>query len=156
MSTLAEADDDAPVRSVPPLQYPLTQVAISILHQTSRGIPGGYEIAIHGNGNGFYLQNADANPVKIELQISSDTLINLLNNFYLIHFFELADTYQVKKQVVIRDNTLIATTASKMADVSSKRLCIQLADYKKCVTIINGQPAEAAQLITKIEKLFIH
>lgn len=151
MCNYAEADDSQ-VRSVPPLQYPLAQVAITVLHQTSRGIPGGYEIAIQGGGNGFYLQNA----LKTEQQISSRTLIDLLNDFYRIHFFELADTYQVEKQVLLRDNTLVTTSAMKMADISSKKLCIQLADYQKCVTIVNDQPAEAAQLITKIERLFVH
>lgn len=149
MFNLAEAGNAIPV---PPAQYPLAEVAISILHQTGHGIPGGYEIAIQGDGNGFYLQNA----LKTELQISSGTLLELLNDFYRIHFFELADTYQVKKQVLLRDNTLVASTAMKMADISSKKLCIQLADYQKCVTIVNDQPAEAAQLITKIERLFIH
>ncbi|WP_026602661.1 hypothetical protein [Methylomonas sp. 11b] len=151
MFNLAEADETL-ARSAPPTQYPLAQVAISILHQTGHGIPGGYEIAIQGDGNGFYLQNA----LKTELHISSVTLIDMLNDFYRIHFFELADTYQVKKQVLLRDNFLVATTAMKMADTSSKKLCIQLADYQKCVTIVNDQPAEAAQLITKIEKLFVH
>lgn len=152
MSNIAEAGGATPE---PPAQYPLAEVAISILHQTGHRIPGGYEIAIHGDGTG-YLQNAGVNPVKTERQISNDTLIELLNDFYRIHFFELADTYRVKKQVLLRDNALVATTAMKMADVSSKKLCVQLADYQKCVTIIDGQPAEAAQLIAKIEKLFIH
>ena len=152
MSNHAEAVDATPV---PPAQYPLAEVEISILHQTGHGVPGGYEIAIHGDGHG-YLQNAGVNPAKTELQISNDALLDLLNDFYRIHFFELADNYQVKKQVLLRDNALVATMAMKMADVSSKKLCVQLADYQKCVTIVNGQPAEASQLAAKIEKLFIH
>ncbi|MDD2760825.1 MAG: hypothetical protein PHH11_11090 [Methylomonas sp.] len=152
MSNPAQAADAKPM---PPAQYPLAEVSISILHQTGHGIPGGYEIAIHGNGNG-YKQNTDANPVKIETYISNEILLELLNDFYRIHFFELGDTYLVKKQVLLRDNALVATTALKMADVSSKKLCIQLADYKKCVTIVGDQPVEASQLAAKIEKLFSH
>jgi len=145
----AQAGDDKPV---PPLQYPLDQVAISILHHTSHGIPGGFEIAIQGGGNGFYLQNA----VKTELQISSNTLIDLLNDFYRIRFFDLADTYRVQEQVVLGDNGQVATRHITTNDASSNKLCVQLADYQKCVTIVNDQPAEAAQLVAKIEKLFMH
>ncbi|MCK9606104.1 MAG: hypothetical protein M0R33_06585 [Methylomonas sp.] len=153
MSNIAEAGDDATPR--PPEQYRLADVSITIRHQTSRGIPGGYQIALHGDGTA-YLQNTDANPVKTELHNSTAAIIELLNDFYRIHFFDLADTYAKKKQVLLRDDGLVATTVMKMADVDSKKLCVQLADYQKCVTIINNEPAEASQLIAKIEKLFRH
>ena len=63
--------------------------------------------------------------------------------------------YAVKKQVVLKNNTTVATVVTKQVDVSSKKLCIQLRTYKKCVTIIDNQPVEAAELVTKIEGLFL-
>jgi hypothetical protein len=136
-----------------PLQYTLKEISISLLHQTGHGIPGGYEITISGSGNSFYSRNNEA---QTPISVDKKTLLELVNGFYSSHFFELADTYTVKKQVVLKSDDSVATTGMRLMDIASTRLCIQLADYKKCVTIVDGQPVEAAQLITKIEKLFMH
>ena len=144
----AKAEDSAP-----PTQYPLSEVAISIRQQAARGIAG-YEIGISGDGNSFYQQNSAANPPRIERRFSNPVLIGLLNDFYRIHFFELADSYQLTKQVVLRDDGMVATAASKRVDAAGKVLCVQLADYRKCVTLFNDQPPQVAQLIAKIEGLF--
>ena len=154
MSNHVMASGDTVVQANLPLQYPLAQVSISIDHQTGRGIPGGYRIAIEGSGNGSYRSDS-TETLQTDLAISSNTLLSLLNEFYRIHFFELADTYGVKKQMVLLDKATLATIATKMPDSGSKRLCIQLADYKKCVTIVDDQPAEAARLAQKIEGLFV-
>ncbi len=138
----------------PPLQYELSQVTISIRHQTSRGIPGGYELTIRGDGNGSYLQEKAGKPIKTDLQLSTEQLLEIINGFYHIHFFDLADRYSVRKQVVLKNKTTLATLATKMVDMDGTKLCIQLADYKKCVTIIDNQPSEADQLVKTIEDLF--
>jgi len=135
-----------------PAQYPLKKITITLSHQPGTGIPGGYQITISGDGNSFYSQNSKE---KQALTVPKETLLELVNDFYRIHFFELKDTYAVKKQVVLKDNTTVATIVTKQADVSSKKLCIQLRTYKKCVTIIGNQPVEAAELVTKIEGLFL-
>jgi hypothetical protein len=135
-----------------PAQYPLKKITISILHQPGAGIPGGYQIIISGDGNSFYKQNSKENTALI---VPNETLLELVNDFYKIHFFELPDTYVVKKQVVLKDNTTVATVVTKQVDVNSKKLCIQLRTYKKCVTIIDNQPVEAAELVKKIEGLFL-
>lgn len=134
-----------------PLQYTLKEINISLLHQTGHGIPGGYEITI--SGSSFYSRNNEA---RTPISVDKKTLLELVNDFYSSHFFELADTYTVKKQVVLKSDDSVATTGMRLMDIASTRLCIQLADYKKCVTIVNGQPVAAAQLITKIEKLFMY
>jgi len=135
-----------------PAQYPLKKITISILHQPGAGIPGGYQITLNGDGNSFYSQSSKE---KQALSIPKETLLELVNDFYKIHFFELPDTYAVKKQVVLKDNTTVATVVTKQVDVSSKKLCIQLRTYKKCVTIVDNQPVEAAELVKKIEGLFL-
>jgi hypothetical protein len=144
---------DLSANSDVPLQYTLKEISISLLHQTGHGIPGGYEITINGSGNSFYSRN---NETQQPLSVDKKTLLELVNDFYSSHFFELADTYTVKKQVVLTSDDRVATTAIRLMDIASKRLCIQLADYKKCVTIVNEQPTVAAQLSMKIEKLFMH
>jgi hypothetical protein len=142
------------VPSQPPLQYQLYQVRFSVLHQTGRGIPGGYAITIDGDGNGAYVENGTEEPKVIERKISQALLMELVNSFYEIHFFELQDTYAVKKQVLLKDHSTVATFVTKRVDIASTKLCVQLADYRKCVTIVDGQPVEAAQLAKKINALF--
>ena len=92
---------------------------------------------------------------KQALTVPNETLLELVNDFYKIHFFELPDTYDVKKQVVLKNNNTVATVVTKQVNVSSKKLCIQLRTYKKCVTIVDNQPVEAAELVKKIEGLFL-
>ncbi|MDP3335131.1 MAG: hypothetical protein Q8S55_24565 [Methylococcaceae bacterium] len=135
-----------------PAQYPLNKIKISILHKPAPGIPDGYQITINGIGNSFYSQN---NHEKHAFTVPRETLLELVNDFYTIHFFELADTYAVKKQVRLKDNTTVATVVTKLANVSSQKMCIQLRTFKKCVTVVDNQPVEAAQLVKKIEGLFL-
>ena len=73
--------------------------------------------------------------------------------FYVIHFFEIADTFTVKKQVMLKDNKIVTTIVKKESSTNSKRICIQLRSYKKCVTVIENQPLAVAQIVNKIEKL---
>ena len=40
--------------------------------------------------------------------------------------------------------------ALKMNDVSSQQFCIQLADYKKCLTVMDEQPAQVVQIINQL------
>jgi hypothetical protein len=135
-----------------PAQYPLKKITISISHQPGAAMPGGYQIIINGDGNSFYRQNSKE---KQALTVPKETLLELVNDFYKIHFFELPDTYAVKKQVVLKDNTTVATVVTKQVNVNSKKLCIQLRTYKKCVAIVDNQPVEAAELVKKIEGLFL-
>lgn len=141
-------------QSDPPLQYPLSRVTISVLHQTSRNIPGGYRITLSGEGSGTMILSEAGREIEARIQSSEEELITLLNDFYRIHFFELADNYTVKKQVLLQEDGTVATTGRRLLDIASKRLCIELADYKKCVSVVDGQPAGAAQLVEKIEGMF--
>ncbi|MEQ1619984.1 MAG: hypothetical protein ABL919_01165 [Methylococcales bacterium] len=135
-----------------PSQYPLNKIKISILHKTPPGIPGGYQITINGSGNSFYIQDSQE---KQALNVSKETLLELVNDFYTIHFFELPDTYAVKKQVILKNNATLATVVTKLTKQSNKMMCIQLRSFKKCLTIVDNQPNEAAQLVNKIEGLFL-
>jgi hypothetical protein len=79
--------------------------------------------------------------------------LSLLTTFTQAIF--LKDTYAVKKQVVLKNDTTFATVTTKLANVSSKKLCIQLRAFKKCLNIVDNQPVEAAKLVNKIEELFL-
>lgn len=143
MTTKLSANTDVP------LQFAVQDISISLLHQSGHDISGGYQITLNGNGNSFYSRN---NAAKKPISIDDKTLLEFVNDFYLGHFFELADTYTVKKHLLLKDNAMVATVATKMLDMDSKQLCIQLAAYKKCITIMNHQPLVASNLADKIEK----
>jgi len=136
----------------PPLQFELSQVVVSLRHQTSRGLPGGYEITINGNGDVLYVPQKKE-PVSTGKKLTKDKHVELINEFYRIRFFDLPDSNLVEKQVVTLKNNKLATMATKMADVSSKKLCITISDYKKCVLRAEGKPGEMAGLMQKIKAL---
>lgn len=133
-----------------PAQYPLKKVLITLSSQPGKDNPENYQVAISGNGDSFFSQN---NKPKQPLSITSDTVLELLNDFYAIHFFEIADTFTVKKQVMLKDNKIVTTVVKKESDMNSKRICIQLRSYKKCVTVVDNQPLAVAQIVSKIEIL---
>lgn len=133
-----------------PAQYPLKKVLITLSSQPGKDNPENYQVAISGNGDSFFSQN---NKPKQPLSITSDKVLELLNDFYAIHFFEIADTFTVKKQVMLKDNKIVTTVVKKESDMNSKRICIQLRSYKKCVTVVDNQPLTVAQIVSKIEIL---
>lgn len=133
-----------------PAQYPLKKISITLSSQADKENPESYQILISGNGSSFFRKN---NGEKQALSITSDTLIELLNDFYAIHFFEITDTFTVKKQVILKDNKTVTTVVKKESNVGSKRVCIQLRSYKKCVRIVDNQPSAVAQIVNKIEIL---
>lgn len=136
-----------------PLQYALNSVTISLLHQTAHGMAGSYQITLRGDGNSTFSRN---NKTQLILTIDKKNWLELINEFYRIHFFELSDTYNVKQQVLLKEEHTLATIATKMVDTDSKLLCIQIADYKKCITIVDKQPIATAQLVKMLEKLMEH
>jgi hypothetical protein len=133
-----------------PAQYPLKKVLITLSSQSGKDNPENYQVAISGNGDSFFSQN---NEPKQPLSITSDKVLELLNDFYAIHFFEIADTFTVKKQVMLKDNKIVTTVVKKESDMNSKRICIQLRSYKKCVRVVDNQPLAVAQIVSKIETL---
>jgi hypothetical protein len=139
----------------PPLQYELSQVTISIRHQTSRGIPGGYKIIVSGDGTGSYVRNKAGKSVTTNLKITKEQLLELINVFYRIHFFELADSYSVRRRVILRDGSTVVTGLRKLVDMGGAKVCIRIADYQKCITMVDNQPVAVADLVKTIETMVI-
>ncbi|HHJ38944.1 MAG: hypothetical protein AXA67_10685 [Methylothermaceae bacteria B42] len=135
----------------PPRQFPLKEVRITVLHQTGHGIPGSYRITITGDGKA--VQAVDKNKRK-EITLSKKQLVELINEFYRIHFFELPDSYGVQRHVVLMDDGTLRLFTGRLADVASQQVCIEISDYKKCITVINRHPLELRLLVDKMEALF--
>lgn len=134
-----------------PAQYPLNRILITISSQSGKDNSENYKISINGNGASFFNKN---NKEKQSVSVTNERLLEFLNDFYVIHFFEIADTFTVKKQVMLKDNKIVTTIVKKESSTNSKRICIQLRSYKKCVTVVENQPLAVAQIVNKIEKLF--
>lgn len=139
-------------RLSPPSSYQIDQVNISLSHQTGHRLPGSYQINISGTLDAMKV--VDQN-LKEEVKLSESVFIELLNEFYQIHFFEFNDTYTVQTSVALLDEGKIETFKRKTMDMDSQRMCLSITDYKKCVTIMGSQPSDLKELVKKIEMLFI-
>lgn len=138
-----------PYSSVLPTQFPIKKVLITVSSQTGNKNTESYRISLNGNGNSYFSKNNEKQAIKV----SNDTLIELLNDFYAVHFFEISDTFNVKKRVVIKDNQTVTTIVNKEPAIESKKICVQLRAYKKCLSVIDNQPLGVSQIINKIETL---
>jgi len=139
----------------PPLQYPLSQVTITLQEKPGPVGSTGYQIRINGDGKGTYQPYKAIQPPSTQITLSKEQLIALINDFYQIHFFDLTNNYMVTKKVTLKGDATLVTIGAKMNDASTKQLCIQLSDYQKCVDIVADHPKEANVLYEKIKALFV-
>ena len=138
-----------PYSSVLPTQFPIKKVILTVSSQPNNKNTMGDHISLNGNGNSFFSKNNEKQP----LNVTNDTLIELLNDFYTVHFFEISDTFHVKKKVVLKDNETVTTIVNKDSVIDSKKVCVQLRSYKKCLSVIDNQPLGVSQIVNKIEAL---
>jgi hypothetical protein len=138
-----------PYSSVLPTQFPIKKVLITVSTQSSIKNTEIYHISLNGNGSSYFSKNNEKQPIKV----SNDTLIELLNDFYAVHFFEISDTFNVKKMVALKDNQTVTTIVNKEPAIESKKVCVQLRAYKKCLSVIDNQPLGVSQIVNKIESL---
>ncbi|AMK77057.1 MULTISPECIES: hypothetical protein [Methylomonas] len=132
-----------------PTQFPLKKIQITVSSQSNKENAERYQISINGNGNSYFIKNNQQQP----LNVTNDTLIELLNDFYAVHFFEISDTFNVKKKVVLKDSQTVTTIVNKEPAIESKKVCVQLRYYKKCLSVIDNQPLGVSQIVNKIETL---
>ncbi|OAI01340.1 hypothetical protein [Methylomonas methanica] len=132
-----------------PTQFPLKKIQITVSSQSNKENAERYQISINGNGNSYFIKNNQQQP----LNVTNDTLIELLNDFYAVHFFEISDTFNVKKKVVLKDSQTVTTIVNKEPAIESKKVCVQLRSYKKCLSVIDNQPLGVSQIVNKIETL---
>jgi hypothetical protein len=138
-----------PYSSVLPTQFPIKKVLITVSSQSGNKNTESHQISLNGNANSYVSKNNEKQP----LNVTNDTLIELLNDFYAVHFFEISDTFNVTKKVVLKDNQTVTTIVNKEPAIESKKICVQLRAYKKCLSVIDNQPLGVSQIVNKIESL---
>ena len=137
-------------KAAPPLQYSLKQVSISL----TQNAPNPYQIRITGDGNGSFQHNSTAK-IANQISITEERMLELINNFYQIRFFDMQNDYAVTKWVELKEHATLATVSSKINDASTKQLCIRLGSYSKCLDIVAEQPSSANVLANRIYILFM-
>ncbi|MDD5463400.1 MAG: hypothetical protein PHG00_17600 [Methylococcales bacterium] len=75
------------------------KISISVSHQAGDGIPGSYQMTIKSDDNSFYSQNSKE---KQALTVPEKTLLELVNDFYKIHFFNYQKLTPLKSRSCIR------------------------------------------------------
>lgn len=138
-----------PYSPVLPTQFPLKKIQITVSSQSNNKNAEFYNISLNGDGNSFFIKNNEKQPIKV----ANDTLIDLLNDFYAVHFFETSDTFHIKKKVVLKDSETLTTIVNKESVTDSKKVCVQLRAYKKCISVVDNQPLGISQIVNKIEAL---
>lgn len=138
-----------PSSTVLPTQFSLSHVLITVSSYSNIQDAENYSISLNGNGESSLSKNIE----KRMLNVSNETLVELLNDFYQVHFFEIPDKFQIKKRLVLKENKILTTVLSKESAAERKEVCVKLRTYKKCVSVIDNQPLSVAQIVKKIEAL---
>lgn len=71
-----------------------------------------------------------------------DRVIALLNQLYAMHFFGMPERSGTRYSVYLREDGRVATRASKPADRPTVEVCVEIGEFKRCVTsTAESQPA---------------
>lgn len=128
-----------------PTTYTLEKLNINLtIHAGSKKGASAQHLHISGMGNSTLEQNGK----KIPLNYSPENIVNILNTFYQIRFFDLPTRHNIKYSVYLNEDGSIGTNALRMVDASSTTVCFNLPDYEKCVTYGSDGPSEL-QALTK-------
>jgi len=138
-----------PYSPILPTQFKIKHVSITISTQSSNKNSDSHHISLNGNGDSYFIKNNQKQPINI----TSEMLIDLLNDFYAVHFFEISDTFNIKKNVIMKDDKTLTTLVSKESTIESKKVCVQLRHYKKCISVVDNQPFGVSQIVNKVESL---
>lgn len=81
---------------------------------------------------------------------SKQDLLNLVNEFCKMRFFELRSEYTAEYSVVQKEDGHLATMISSMDDEPSTSVCVFIKEYKKCIIYSRKGPIELENLVHRI------
>jgi hypothetical protein len=82
--------------------------------------------------------------------VANQDLLNLMNELYRMHFFELPSDYTAEYSVVQKEDGILATMISSMNDEPSTSVCVSIREYKKCVAYGRKGPLELENLVERV------
>ena len=129
----------------PPLNYHIDNVSIHLTRQPRRA---GFiqSVSLFGNGSAT-VEHSDK---LVRFSYPAGDLLNLLNEFYKIRFFDLPAKYTTRYSVFLKDDGTVGMSALRMSDATSTRLCIDIGEYEKCVTFGRDGPLELESIAKRV------
>ena len=141
----SQAADRTLGQNGPPLNYHIDNVSIHLTRQPVR-TDSIQSVSLSGNGNATIERGGNF----ARFAYPTGDLLNLLNEFYRIRFFDLPVKYTTRYFVFLKDDGTVAMSALRMSDAASTRLCVVIEEYEKCVTFGRDGPFELESLAKRI------
>jgi hypothetical protein len=129
----------------PPLSYRIDEVTIRLARKPDRT---GSIRSVSLSGNGSVTVERDGEPER--LGYATSDLLKLLNEFYRIRFFDLPEKYTTRYSVFLKDGGIVGTSALRMADAASTLVCINIGEYRKCITFGRDGPLELESVTKQV------
>lgn len=144
--TVSEAAGPDIKRQGPPSSYRLNDISVRLtLHP---GSPAFSTRWINLSAEGAVLLERDGTTARFSY--ANQDLLNLVNELYKMHFFELPSEYTAEYSIVQKEDGHLATMISSMDDEPSTSVCVLIKEYKKCITYSRKGPLELENLVHRI------
>ena len=130
----------------PPLAYPIQEVNLHLTRQPGNAAFPVRRINLSGKGTAAFERGEEF----LQIPYSTSTLVALLNELYRIRFFELPSQYTARYSVFLKDDGMIATSALRMMDAESTRICFAVTGYEKCVTYGRDGPHDLENIVNRV------
>lgn len=143
--TSLEAGQDDLKQKAPPSTYRFDEVRVCITQHAGSPAFSNRRISLSAEG-GIILRDG----AIVQLPFTKQDLLNIVNGFYKIRFFELPSDYTARYSVVQKDNDILSTMIWRMEDEPSTSVCIFIKEYKKCVTYSQKGPLELETLVQRV------
>lgn len=136
----------------PALNYHIDNVTIRLTRQRARG-DSIQSVSLSGNGSATIERGGKIT----QLGYPTSDFLKLLNEFYRIRFFDLPVQYTTRYSVFLKHDGTVATSALRMSDAASTRVCVVIEEYEKCVTFGREGPFElessAKRILIDVDKI---
>jgi len=130
----------------PPLAYPVQEVNLHLIRQPGNAAFPIRRISLSGKGTAAFERGDEL----LQIAYPATELVALLNELYRIRFFELPSQYTARYSVFLKDDGMIATSALRMMDAGSTRICFAVAGYEKCVTYGRDGPNDLENIVNRV------
>ena len=134
------------VRTMPPTVYELASVRIRVTQPSARADIQSRQAVVSGAGASEWKQGDS----KASFEYSAEQVVALLNQLYAMRFFEMPELPGAKYSVRLGDDGRVITQALKMADRGGVQVCVEMADYKRCVTSTDNSQPELEQFAQRL------
>lgn len=144
--SVSMAGERTPRPEGPPAAYPIQEVNLHLTRQPGKAAFPVRRISLSGKGTAAFEQGEEF----LQVSYSTSALVALLNELYRIRFFELPSQYTARYSVFLKDDGMIATSALRMMDAGSTRICFAVTGYEKCVTYGRDGPYDLENIVNRV------